>query len=53
MPYEIGQAHILLWKSNEKRAADAELSYGLKGKLYKSQSGWLLLTSPPPGTTVI
>ena len=46
--YDVGHAAVLLTRSGEKMAADvaAALSYGLKGKLYKSQSGWLLLTVP-------
>lgn len=46
----LGEAAVLLWRSGaastEKRAADALLSYGLKGKLHLSKSGWLMLTVP-------
>ena len=41
-PYEIGNALAYLHKS----AGDAEVSYGLSGKLYFSNSGWLLLSVP-------
>lgn len=46
--YELGQALVLLARSaGEKQGAAApELSYSLKGKLLKSQSGWLLLQIP-------
>lgn len=44
--YDLSYAAVLLWQSNEKQAADAELSYGLKGKLYLSKSGWLMLQVP-------
>lgn len=40
--YTVGQAAAVLYKS----AGDAELSYGLSGKLYLSRSGWLLLSVP-------
>lgn len=46
MSYEIGHAAVLLWRSMEKQGGDAELSYGLKGKLYLSKSGWLLMHIP-------
>jgi hypothetical protein len=37
---------LLRRPSVEKIAATAELSYGLKGQLYKSSAGWILLTVP-------
>ena len=43
--YDAGQA-IALLSRREKLAGDPELSYGLTGKLYKSSSGWLLLSVP-------
>lgn len=39
---DLGEAHVLL----AKRAADATISYGLSGRLYKSHSGWGLLSVP-------
>lgn len=45
--YEIGQAAICLHKAaHEKTASDAVLDYGLRGKLYLSSSGWLLMQVP-------
>lgn len=46
MQEAIGQAAVLLWRSMEKQGGDAELSYGLSGKLYLSKSGWLLMHIP-------
>lgn len=46
--YDIGQAIGLLHESRRfaKQAGDAEISYAMTGKLYLSQSGWLLLQVP-------
>lgn len=45
--FEIGQAAVALSRSAQKAAAAApELSYGLKGKLYLSKNGWLMLQVP-------
>ena len=46
MSQEIGQAIALLSESAEKAAAAPTTSYGMKGKLYLSKSGWLLLHVP-------
>jgi len=46
MSYDLSYAAVMLYKSDEKRASDAELSYGLKGKLVLSKSGWILLHVP-------
>lgn len=43
MSYEIGQAHVLLIKSAADKPA---VSHSLSGELYKSQSGWILLSVP-------
>jgi len=44
-PYHIGHAAVLLCQY--KQAADRPpLSYGMKGKLYLSRTGWLLLDVP-------
>jgi|GEM_PF-6941036 len=45
-PYDLGEATVLLARSAEKLAAATPLSYGMKGKLYLSSSGWLLLDVP-------
>lgn len=45
-PYEAAQAFVALWLSNEKQASAPTLSYGLKGKLYLSNSGWVMLQVP-------
>lgn len=45
MSYDAGQAAVLLSR-HEKQAGDTQLSYGLKGKLYKSKSGWILMQVP-------
>jgi hypothetical protein len=45
--YYIGEAHILRLRSFEKQGSEApELSYGLRGRLYASKSGWVLLSVP-------
>ncbi len=45
--YDLGQALCLLHRSSrQKQAAAAELSYGLKGKLELSRTGWILLKVP-------
>ena len=47
MSEQIGQAVVLLAASAEKNAAASPTtSYGMKGKLYKSRSGWILLSVP-------
>jgi hypothetical protein len=46
-PYEIGGALGAIYVAmREKWAAAPELSYGLKGRLYFSRTGWLLLSVP-------
>lgn len=45
-PMDLGHAAVLLWQSRQKQASDASISYGLKGKLQLSSSGWLLLVVP-------
>lgn len=44
-PYDLGQAAVLLSRSAEKQAA-ATLSYGLRGRLVFSPSGYVLLEVP-------
>lgn len=44
--YELGHAVGCLHAADEKRASDATLSYSLRGKLYVSSSGWLLMQVP-------
>lgn len=44
-PYTLGQAAVLLYRSNEKQAA-APLSYGMRGRLVLSTSGYALLEVP-------
>lgn len=45
--YEIGQASGYLHiAATEKQASDATINYSLRGKLYISSSGWLLMQVP-------
>lgn len=44
--YDVGYAVTLASASAEKQAAESQVSYGLEGRLYLSQSGWLLMQVP-------
>lgn len=46
MSTDVGEALVLLSASLEKHGGTPEVSYGMSGKLYLSQSGWLLLHVP-------
>jgi hypothetical protein len=47
MNYEdIGQAVVLLDQSAKQAAASSSTCYGMSGKLYLSESGWILLSVP-------
>jgi len=46
MSEDVGQAVVLLTESATKAAAAPATSYGMKGKLYLSKSGWILLSVP-------
>jgi len=44
--YDIGEAAVLLSQRDKQADARPPLSYAMKGKLYLSNSGWLLLDVP-------
>ena len=45
-PYDLGQAVVLLANSSTKTAATNPLSYGMRGRLTFSNSGWVILDVP-------